>query len=83
MHLLGRALEQATAAHREQSVGSGTVYVNRPSGGCVNLRSGYALRTSTTSTQLCRGEIATVFDPVSGAEWGSCALGDFVPYRRR
>jgi hypothetical protein len=67
----------------DSAVGSSTIYVNRPAAGCPNLRGGYALRVRTTSSQLCRGDIAGVFDPVSGVEIGSCALGDFTPYRRR
>jgi hypothetical protein len=59
-----------------------TVYVNRPDGGCPSLNYGRALRTRTTSTRLCRGDIAVVFDPTSGIEYGGCGLGDFVPYRR-
>ena len=58
-----------------------TIYVNRPAGGCPDLRFSRALRTRPFSTQLCRGDIATVFDPVSGIEYGSCGLGDFTPYR--
>ncbi|HEV2866651.1 MAG TPA: DUF6491 family protein [Allosphingosinicella sp.] len=58
------------------------VYLNRPSGGCQSLEFGRSLRTRTTSTRLCRGDIVTVFDPVSGVEYGGCGLGDFVPYRR-
>lgn len=61
----------------------GRIWVNRPAGGCPDLNSGRALQTRTTSTQLCRGDIATVFDPVSGMSYGACGLGDFVPYRRR
>ena len=59
------------------------VWVNRPPAGCPSLEHGRALRTSTPSTRLCRGDIATVFDPVSGIDYGSCGLGDFTPYRRR
>ena len=58
------------------------VYLNRPSGGCRSLDFGRALTTRTTSGQLCRGDIAHVFDPATGIEYGGCALGDFVPYRR-
>jgi hypothetical protein len=58
------------------------VYVNRPAGGCPELRFNRALRTRTPSPQLCRGDIATVFDPISGIDHGSCGLGDFVPYRK-
>ena len=58
------------------------VYVNRPAGGCPSLDYGRALSTRTTSTRLCRGDLARVFDPTSGIEYGGCSLGDFVPYRR-
>ena len=57
-------------------------YVNRPAGGCPDLNFGRALVIRTTSTQLCRGDIATVLDPVSRAQFGGCGLGDFTPYRR-
>ncbi|HWT13913.1 MAG TPA: hypothetical protein VN231_14260 [Allosphingosinicella sp.] len=59
-----------------------TVYLNRPAGGCQSLGMGRSLRTRTISSSLCRGDIVTVFDPVSGTEYGGCGLGDFVPYRR-
>ena len=58
------------------------VYVNRPTAGCPSLRLGRALVTRTTSSQLCSGDIATVFDPVSGSEYGACGLGEFTPYQR-
>ncbi len=60
----------------------GTVYVNRPPGGCPNLNFGRTLTTQTTGSQLCRGDIATVIDTNSGMAFGGCGLGDFVPYRR-
>jgi hypothetical protein len=58
------------------------IYVNRPAGGCPELDFGRALKTRTTSTQLCAGDIAEVFDPVSGVSSGACGLGEFTPYRR-
>ena len=58
------------------------VWVNRPPGGCPTLSIARAFRTRTPSSQLCRGDIVTVFDPVSGAEYAGCSLGDFTPYRR-
>lgn len=58
------------------------VYVNRPVGGCPDLGPGRTLVTRTTSTRLCRGDIAQVVDPVTGTTYGGCGLGDFVPYRR-
>ena len=61
---------------------SGTLYVNRPANGCMDLQFGRALVTRTSGSQLCRGDIATVLDPVSGVEFGGCGLGDFTPYKR-
>ena len=58
------------------------LWVNRPPGGCPTLAFGRAFRTRTPSSQLCRGDIVTVFDPVSGTEFAGCSLGDFVSYRR-
>ena len=58
-----------------------TIYVNRPPAGCPSLE-GRTLVTRTSSSQLCRGDIATVYDTASRTEFGSCGLGDFVPYRR-
>lgn len=61
---------------------SGRKWVNRPAGGCPSLGLGRALKTRTTGSQLCRGDIATVFDPVAHIDYGGCGLGDFEPYRR-
>ena len=58
------------------------VYVNRPAGGCSDLEFGRAIKTQTPTTRLCRGDIVTVFDPVSGMDYGGCSLGEFTPYRR-
>ena len=59
-----------------------TVYVNTTLGACNNLGNpSYALVTRNFGSQLCRGDIATVADMTSGITVGSCALGDFVPYR--
>ncbi|MDQ8756992.1 hypothetical protein RCO27_12210 [Sphingosinicella sp. LHD-64] len=64
--------------------GAGNIaYVNRPAGGCPDLGAGRTLVTRTPSGQLCRGDIARVVDLTSGVEYGSCGLGDFVPYSRR
>ena len=59
-----------------------TTYVNKPLGGCNLLsRGSYALVTRSMGSQLCRGDIGTVTDISTGTTVGSCALGDFVPYR--
>jgi hypothetical protein len=57
------------------------LYVNRLAGGCAGLDFGWAVKAKTPATRLCRGDIVTVFDPISGAEFGSCGLGQFTPYR--
>lgn len=56
--------------------------VNFPEGGCAALRPNRAIVTRTPSTQLCRGDIATIIDPPTPIDYGSCGLGDFVPYTR-
>ena len=61
---------------------AGRKWVNHTRGSCPSLEFGRALRTRSPSTRMCQGDIATVFDPVSGIEYGSCSLGDFVEYRR-
>ena len=58
------------------------VYVNHTRNACPDLRPPRALRFRSTESQLCSGELATVFDPSTGVEYGGCALGDFTPYRR-
>jgi hypothetical protein len=60
----------------------GRLWVNRPAAGCPDLRMSRALKTRTPSTRLCRGDIATVFDTLTGFEYGGCGLGEFEPYRR-
>ena len=65
-----------------QGATASTVYINRPADGCDGLNWNRALVTRTTSTQLCRGDIATVIDTATGTYHGSCALGDFTAYRR-
>jgi hypothetical protein len=74
-----------------QSFGSGVIlfrsrtndvlYVNRPPAGCAGLDFGRAIKVQSPATRLCRGDTVTVFDPVSGIEYGGCGLGEFTPYR--
>ena len=58
------------------------VYRNDFRGGsCNNLGSGrYTLLTKSSGSGLCSGDIAQVVDLGSGISFGSCVLGDFVPY---
>lgn len=72
------AYGERTLVFREGS----TVWVNQTSGGCDDAGRD-ALITRQFGPQLCRGEIARTADLTSGFESGSCALGDFVPYRKR
>lgn len=61
---------------------NGTVYRNDPPGGCPGLNSNLALETRNPTGLLCSGEIAQVRDYTQGYSPGSCALGEFVPYRK-
>lgn len=63
-------------------VSSSLIYVQRFNGQCSRsmLRNAYLVRQST-QTQLCRGDIASLNDRVSGFPLGSCVYADFVPYR--
>ena len=56
--------------------------VNRTSGGCERVGNDAILVTRTSSSQLCRGDIATTLDQTARFQNGSCSLGDFVRYRR-
>ena len=56
--------------------------VNFPAGGCSALRADRVMVTRTPSDDLCRGDIVRIIDPPAPIEYGSCGLGDFVPYAR-
>ena len=58
------------------------VYVNRPPYGCPELRWDRALKTRTSTDQLCSNDVVTVVDPRGGMQFGSCSLGDWTPYRK-
>jgi hypothetical protein len=57
------------------------IYKNELIGSCNGLTSGDTMITRSFGSQLCRGDIATSANLVTGMTTGSCALGDFVPYR--
>ncbi len=60
----------------------GTVYVNHLLGPCSGLDSGfYTLVTRSHGSGMCRGDISHVSDIRTGTIVGSCAIGDFVPYK--
>jgi len=81
-----RSLAGNRSAGEGAIVFSGTtrsrLYVTRPPSGCPQMQFGRSLQIRTTSSQLCRGDIATVVEPSFGGDYGSCSLGDFEPYRR-
>jgi len=60
------------------------IYLQNPRGGCANLSNRTnALTTQRRSTnQLCAGDINQVVQPSSGIFLGSCAFGQFTPYRK-
>lgn len=58
------------------------VYVNDTGGGCFGLRNGDAIVTKSYTGQLCRGDIVQTVDLPAHIPSGSCAFGDFVPYRK-
>jgi hypothetical protein len=73
-------IDDRTVASR---VSRGRVYLNGMNGGCPSLRPPYALVTRQFGTaNLCRGDIAQVVDTSTGASFGSCVFGNFIPYTR-
>ena len=86
----GRALETSISGNRSLDDGGilfgedidSRVYVNRPTGGCPSLDGGRFLITRSPTGNLCAGDIVSVREPGPGPDVGSCALGDFTPYRR-
>ena len=73
-------VDDNTIAFRD---GPARTYVNHMQSGCLGIDHGRnALVTRTTSTQLCRGDIAEVVDTSARITVGSCVFGDFVPYMR-
>lgn len=75
-----QVIDDRTILFRE----GGTVYVQKPAGGCYGLGNGiYTLVTRLHgSNRLCRGQIGELVDRVTGSTYGSCVFGDFVPYRK-
>ena len=72
------AIDENTILYRDGR----TTYVNHPLGSCSGLgRFNNSLVTKTLGGNLCRGDLARVVDLRTGVTAGSCALGDFVPYR--
>ncbi len=58
-----------------------TIYVNKPLHGCRNADRLVMVYDRPTSN-LCRGEIVQLVDNTTGANLGSCAFSEFVPYTK-
>jgi hypothetical protein len=57
------------------------VYKNELIGSCSGLTAGDTLITRSFGSQMCKGDMATTANLQNGITTGTCALGDFVPYR--
>lgn len=57
------------------------IYRNDLLGSCPGLTRGDTLILRTIGSQYCRGDIVSSADLTTGMRTGSCALGDFTPYR--
>lgn len=59
----------------------GIVYRNDVQGSCPGLRYGDTVITQSIGPRYCSGDLVRTRSPV-GPVSGSCALGDFIPYRK-
>ncbi|WP_294197355.1 hypothetical protein [uncultured Sphingomonas sp.] len=62
-------------------VSKSLVYVTDTGGGCEAVSRGDAIVTRQFQTRLCRGDIAQTVNLPARIPSGSCAMGEFVPYR--
>lgn len=62
----------------------GTIYLQTPKGGCPGLASHHNILVTRLrgTTQICRGDINHLVDPVSGIGGGACVFSEFVPYTK-
>lgn len=76
-------LRRSTAASDEVLLydDGATVYVNAPYLGCPGARNNTMI-SSTPIGRLCSGDIVQVQDLLARAPLGSCALSQFIPFRR-
>jgi hypothetical protein len=56
-------------------------YRNNLNGACSGIARGNTLVLEPKVDQFCRGDIARSVDLTTRMQVGSCALGDFIPYR--
>lgn len=60
----------------------GTVYVQKPIGGCHGLTDNMSLvRSAFGTTRICKGDINRIVDLRFGHGTGACTYSAFVPYR--
>lgn len=64
------------------SRGRNEVYRNDTAGGCEAAGNGDILVSVEHEGRPCSGDIVRTVDPYTHITSGSCALGQFVPYRR-
>lgn len=57
------------------------VYKNDLIGSCNGLTAGDTMIVRSFGSQYCRGDFTTTANLQIGITTGSCALGDFTPYR--
>lgn len=57
-------------------------YRNDMNGSCPGIGRDDILVTRTPQTRSCSGDIVQLIDRASRFPTGSCAFGDFIPYRR-
>jgi hypothetical protein len=61
----------------------GTVYVQKPRGGCHGLSNSMSLiRDQFGTTRICEGDINQIVDVRTGFGTGACTYSQFVPYRK-
>jgi hypothetical protein len=65
------------------SMGRNLLYRNDTRGSCSKIGQGRALITKNYGSELCSGDIAQVADLSAGYVTDNCALGEFIPYRRK
>ncbi|WP_375429016.1 hypothetical protein [uncultured Sphingomonas sp.] len=63
-------------------VSSSVKYRNDMNGSCPGAGRDDILVTRTPQSRSCRGDIVQTIDRGSRFPTGSCAFGDFIPYRR-
>lgn len=73
-----RAIGDQTLVYR---INKNLVYRNDLIGRCQGLARGDALVMQVWGSQYCKGDMAHAVDLFSGIWGGTCALGEFVPYR--